>query len=368
MASSALKQTRMLVADLFVAKPWIYWTDLLLCLAIGYPAAVIMSQGQALPWYVRVACWPIAVVAIYRGSIFMHEISHFRHGEMKAFKVGWNILAGIPMFLPSYFYETHREHHNTRHYGTEGDGEYLPFAHGSWSDLLKYFAQVLYLPILTFVRHLIITPVSLLHPRIRQWVLEHWSSFVINFKFKREIRESDPKGWWLAMEIACHLNALAIVVAIATGFRPWYLLALIYSIAVGVLTLNHIRTLAAHRYRSNGETMSIDDQLLDSVDIASSNPLTLAICPVGLRYHALHHLFPGMPYHNLHKAHLRLMAELPESHPYRNSVFPSIRSVLQDLMRTMSDNQLGASIHPHPATFDTEKREGLRDDNKLISA
>ncbi len=38
--------------------------------------------------------------------------------------------------------------------------------------------------------------------------------------------------------------------------------------------------------------------------------------PVGLRYHALHHLFPFLPYHNLGKAHARLIARLPAGSPY----------------------------------------------------
>jgi fatty acid desaturase len=38
--------------------------------------------------------------------------------------------------------------------------------------------------------------------------------------------------------------------------------------------------------------------------------------PVGLRYHALHHLFPFLPYHNLGKAHARLMAQLPPGSAY----------------------------------------------------
>ena len=38
--------------------------------------------------------------------------------------------------------------------------------------------------------------------------------------------------------------------------------------------------------------------------------------PVGLRYHALHHLLPRLPYHNLGKAHARLSAQLAAISPY----------------------------------------------------
>ena len=40
--------------------------------------------------------------------------------------------------------------------------------------------------------------------------------------------------------------------------------------------------------------------------------------PVGLRYHALHHLFPTLPYHNLKAAHEYLLVHLPPESPYRS--------------------------------------------------
>jgi fatty acid desaturase len=40
--------------------------------------------------------------------------------------------------------------------------------------------------------------------------------------------------------------------------------------------------------------------------------------PVGLRYHALHHLLPRVPYHNLAEAHRRLVAASPEAGLYRS--------------------------------------------------
>jgi fatty acid desaturase len=51
--------------------------------------------------------------------------------------------------------------------------------------------------------------------------------------------------------------------------------------------------------------------------------------PVGLRYHALHHLFPSLPYHNLGKAHRRLMRELPADSPYRQTESPHLWASLR---------------------------------------
>lgn len=74
--------------------------------------------------------------------------------------------------------------------------------------------------------------------------------------------------------------------------------------------MNSLRTLAAHAYRHEGErSLTLVEQYLDSVNIPG-NFLTALWAPVGLRYHATHHLFMSLPYHNLGKAHRRLVQEL----------------------------------------------------------
>jgi fatty acid desaturase len=135
-------------------------------------------------------------------------------------------------------------------------------------------------------------------PSLRKWVLEHWSSFVIDLSYRRTIRSQDPLFWWGAMEIACHLRAVVLVYVLVSGVEPWYNALLIWSLASTILLMNHVRTLAAHRYRSEGETMTLEGQMLDSIDISACDLITLILCPVGLRFHAMHHMFPGMPYHN----------------------------------------------------------------------
>ncbi len=337
MSQLSIKQARVLVADLFRPNPAVYWADFLLSLTVAYSASLIVLKTPA-PIAIKVILVGVAAVALYRVSLFMHEIAHLPAGQMRGFKVAWNILAGIPLMLPSFFYESHREHHNTRHYGTEEDGEYLPFASGTWTGLFLYFAQVLYLPLLTFFRHLVITPISLVWPPLRRWVWEHWSSFVIDLSYKRKLRPHDPVGLWTAMEIACHLRALLLVALILVGFDPWYNALVMYGLSVTILTMNHFRTLAAHRYTSHGGTMSLEDQLLDSVDLPNRDWVTLALCPVGLRFHALHHLFPGMPYHNLEMAHYRLLRELPAQHPYRKCVATSMQQVIGELLAHIRHN------------------------------
>jgi fatty acid desaturase len=103
--------------------------------------------------------------------------------------------------------------------------------------------------------------------------------------------------------------------------------------------LNGIRTLAAHRYANQAGTMTREEQLLDSVNIAGRSPLTPLLAPVGLRYHALHHLFPTMPYHCLGEAHRRLMRVLPDDAPYRATVEAGFLPALRDLWRRAGEGR-----------------------------
>ncbi len=68
---------------------------------------------------------------------------------------------------------------------------------------------------------------------------------------------------------------------------------------------------------------------------------------MGLRYHALHHLFPAMPYHSLDAAHHRLMAQLPPDSPYRQTNSPGLLYALRELI-----GQSWASSRQRPPSSD----------------
>ena len=178
-----------------------------------------------------------------------------RTGEMLGFRVAWNLLCGIPLVMPSHFYENHIDHHNSHHYGTDRDGEYLPLGAGPVRDIVLLFAQVPFMPGYIALR-LLFSPITFLHPRLRNWVLEHMSSYVINFRHRLTI-PARPRGrpgrrWsWPARCVWRSCWAWS-----SSGIYPWTRLVQMYCLATFAMLLNYIRNLVAHRYRNTGGTMS----------------------------------------------------------------------------------------------------------------
>jgi fatty acid desaturase len=328
-SAATIAEARALVADLFTMRPWIYWVDLLLTLSVAYRAALVYLDAPNAS-LVQVTSFTIAGFAMFRAGSFVHEITHLRNGEMLAFRVAWNLLCGIPLVMPSHFYENHIDHHNSHHYGTQRDGEYLPLGAGPWRDILWFFAQVPFLPAYIALR-LLLAPLTFLHPKLRNFVLERMSSYVINFRHRLTIPRNAPRKAWAALEIACCLRVGGMLLIPVVGVYPWTRLVQLYALAVFSMLLNYLRNLVAHRYQNTGDQMSHAEQLADSVTISGRPIVTELFFPLGLRYHALHHLFPGIPYHNLGLAHRRLMKRLPPNSAYHRTVFSTYRAALATL-------------------------------------
>ena len=93
-----------------------------------------------------------------------------------------------------------------------------------------------------------------------------------------------------------------------------------------------------------GTNPAMNEQLLDSCTISPDSltgrmhtriALTLRtlVAPVGLRYHALHHWIPSLPYHNLGRAHRRLVTALTADAPYGRTIAPGFTPVILDLVQ-----------------------------------
>ena len=315
MTELSAQEARVLLADLFRLKPVIYWCDFLTSTIIAYGAlalylsAVPFSVGQAIAFVV-------AGCAVFRTATFMHEIVHFRKDQMRLFKLAWNVFVGIPLLTPSLFYTSHADHHSARYYGTVGDGEFLPLGSAPPREILRFLAMIPLVPLLAVARALILIPVSIIIPSVRRWLLENASAAVISPSYRRRQVPSNWDPYWLAADLSCFVFAFTVAMCLARDLVSLAVIAKLYAVAVFAISLNWIRTLAAHRYRGTGATRDHVAQVLDSINISSNSWFTELLYPVGLRYHALHHLMPALPYHALGAGHRRLLTNLPADSAY----------------------------------------------------
>lgn len=328
-----LKEAKAAVRDLSVPRPWIYWADMLLTITIGYGSASAFLDMAGLSWQ-RGVLFAVAVFAIFRASSFVHEIVHLRSRKLRSFQVAWDLLCGIPLLFPSFAYAHHLDHHRCDSYGTDHDGEYLPFGVDP-PRLIGYFLLLTMVwPFLVVLRFLFLTPLSFLYPPFRPWLLERFSSFgIVNFKHRLEVTQNTPLGYWAFLDIACSIRVWIPIVLVGVGVFEWTRVALMFLIAASVLSLNFIRALCLHHYLSDEGQVSYVGQLQDSITLPDNPLVTELFVPLGLRFHALHHLFPHLPYHALGRAHRRLMRELPAGSDYHQTVRSGIGAVFYQLWK-----------------------------------
>ncbi len=318
------------VSDLHRPNALIFWSDMLLTAAITWSAFGVTLVARPFSPSMAIAM-VVATLALYRGVSFIHELSHLRRDELPGFSAAWNVLFGSPALLPSVMYVgVHANHHRLSTYGTLRDPEYQPFA-GDPARVIGFLASVFFLPTLLLVRFFVIGPLALVSRGVNRWATVHVSTLAMNFRFEREAKEETERAVWHAQaRVLVFWAALAVVLTAAgvsgRAFVVWSFMM------IGAAVLNALRALTAHRYESDGGAASRSEQLVDSVTTAG-NLLTELWAPVGLRYHSVHHSFPGIPYHNLRKAHRRLLAALPRNAPVhvttRRGLVDGLRQILR---------------------------------------
>ncbi len=322
--SMSFKQIQAVVSDLKTPKASIYWTDFLSTVITGHVLFHVMLFAPKIfgdptwAWTARVIAYPITVVLYMRAAMFIHELVHLPRQGFTAFRVAWNLLCGIFFLIPSFMYYPHVEHHRRHTYGTAHDGEYMSLSHRPTWWILGFMLQSLVIPILGFVRFLLISPICWVVPAARTWVHRHASTMVVDPFYDRGAPTKDELRLVVLQEVGCFLWCLTFLLRGIFVFKdplnPLWVTG--YLVGIGVVTLNALRTLGAHRWTNEGEEMGFVEQLLDSVNYPHRPWITELWGPIGTRYHALHHLLPSLPYHNMPEAHRRLMEALPKDAPY----------------------------------------------------
>ena len=210
----------------------------------------------------------------------------------------------------------------------------MPWGHSGGRVPIVLFALSSFLgPLAGVLRFGLLAPLAWIDPRVRRWVAINASSLVVNPRYRRDPPSPQEARGWRVQEAGVFFYLLSITAALAAGLIDAELLMRLYLIAVAGLFLNSLRTLAAHRYRSTGDPLTRAQQLLDSVNYPRRSWLTPLWAPVGLRFHAAHHLFPGIPYHNLATAHDRVMGMLPPGSPYHRATGSGLVASLAELWR-----------------------------------
>jgi fatty acid desaturase len=326
----SMSRARELVADLRRPRPWIYWTDFLASLFIGYGAFALFPASD--PWSSRaVACVVVSALALYRAVLFVHELVHAA-GELRHFTVAWHVLCGVPLLTPKFVYEFHQDHHGARTYGTAADGEYVDYAaQPAWKVAVTPLSAFGGLPVFA-LRFLVLAPASWIVPAIRPFVLTRASALAIDAEFQRKLPDGPVPARWVVQEAACFLYCVAVAVLLTTGQIPLVRLGEAYAVITLLLFVNWMRVLVSHRYEGDRRPRTVPEQVLDSVDHTAYPWLAELWAPLGLRYHAVHHLFPWLPYHAMPEARRRLADALPDNADFWRTADRSMSTTLRRLL------------------------------------
>lgn len=316
---------------LYRPKPWLYYVDTLGSAAVGWTglAAAILSPRFSPLWFAAIV---VATFGLYRAALFIHELAHLKKNSVPGFELVWSLFVGFPILVPSLMYVgSHGEHHRRAIFGTERDPEYAPI--GKWGTLhvIASTIPLLFVPALLVLRWAVLGPVSYVVPPLRRFVVGYMSTLVINPTYKRRMPEGRMASRWAFEEAGTAVVCWTVFALVATGSIGTSWIFEWYAMAGFLLVLNHVRTLVAHRYGNDGEPMDLLEQYCDSVNLSGGKWFDVLMAPVGLRYHALHHLFPTVPYHALGEIHRQLLAELPSSAPYRTAEYPTLMAAVRGL-------------------------------------
>ncbi|MCU0717633.1 MAG: fatty acid desaturase [Pirellula sp.] len=344
----SIRQAKELVKDLHKPVAWIFWTDFLCTIIAGHACFSLnvnswrwLDLTSPVSWGIQAGLFVANVLLFLRAAMFTHELVHLPKEGWTAFRVVWNVLCGIPFMIPSFTYYPHIDHHRRKSYGTEEDGEYLNLSHQPPSAIVWYMLGTLVTPFVGLIRWGILTPIAWVFPQVRKWTFARASTMVMDISYVRP--EAGEKVYRIMrmQEVACLLVAWFILlhgpVIAKTWLDPFWFYA--YAVSVAMIVMNNVRTLGAHRWTGEGSELSFEQQLLDSCDYPDSPWFTELWGPTGTRYHATHHLFPSIPYHNLGKAHRRLMAGLPQDSIFRETVKKSLIAEIASLWKRSAASQ-----------------------------
>lgn len=294
----------------FAPRPSRYYRDFLIYL-IGAVVGFVWGLQADWPWVVLP--WLLAVLSLHRAGLFCHEVVHSKHASLRLFRAlyTWTVALFV-MVPPVRFGLPHLAHHRLGVFGTHEDPQY-PLVRGN------AFAMTMVLVVIPFIvpfTNFLMTVTGALGAFRFEQALDRWATENFGFSLSSVLNAEQQA------EVTRHARVTLIlflaVVAFLPGVLPFY-----YAVLVGGWALITARIPLEHELERLADSSGPHDQMADSFTIES--PLALLIQPVGFRYHTAHHMYPGVPYHNLPALHEELKRSSPE---YRNSII-SLRTAIR---------------------------------------
>jgi len=311
-----------------------YWLDFLCTWALFVGG---MTAWLFAPLAYSIVGLLIGILAAYRCGSFMHEIVHFnrRNSSEMAFKTGWNLLFGMAILSPSHLYDAHLEHHMPNSFATVEDPEYVPINNRSFFGLAFFVFHHVLGPISMVALRMLFNPFIWLIPSLGKNLMNgKGTALVINWDYIPTGKTKATSFDKFAI-IGSTMLLYIYLASIISGLIPLIIVAKILTLIIISMVLNGIRTLVAHRYINyDRQSVTREEQLLDSVNLIGNPIIGGLLAPVGLRYHALHHLVQTLPYHSLEAAHKKLLAELDE-----DDVYHKINVSLSQAMRELKSGE-----------------------------
>jgi fatty acid desaturase len=287
----------------FKAEPMIYFRDLFLSILMfmgGFIGAAYTSDA------IYLASYALCVIGLHRAGVFGHELTHRPNDKsMRPFYWFWNMTIGCIIMVPSSrFFQPHKLHHQTGKFRTKDDPQYLLVR----SDAKIAFFVLFVLPFITPLFGLFQIIIASIGGIKLEEAIDQFSRKWFNFSTGTPIPEKmKNEVVWLSRLSLVYFLCFVILI-------PQYI-SFYYAVLVGAWFLIVLRIPLEHELEKYAESSVQDDQMFDSFSVES--PLAIIIQPIGFRFHTAHHMYPGVPYHNLPSLHEHLKATLPA---YNNSV------------------------------------------------
>ncbi|MCF8481434.1 MAG: fatty acid desaturase [Rhodospirillum sp.] len=288
----------------FEPNPTIYFRDLLIVQVLFI--ASFAWAASVTGWIVLIP-WVIAAVSLHRAGMFLHEIVHRpNHKRMHAFNTYWNWTTGALIMVPTLrFQKPHLTHHANGIFRTKNDPQYLLVRSTPGLMVLVLVVVPLTMPFLNFFQMLTAALGGIgLEEAIERRAQARGYSICTPMTTREKAVVTRLSRFYLAVFI--------VYAALLPQTLPLY-----YSLLAAGWFLTAARIPLEHELDRYADSSNAGDQILDSFTVET--PLALLTQPLGFRFHTAHHMYPGVPYHNLPSLHAELKRD---NATYRGSIIP----------------------------------------------